>query len=76
MVVSGSVLHEGQIGDLASLKQCRYTWRGAWLVCNWARMLAWCLVSFVAIFMKFDIGDLGSKWDDLSYLDDVQNSFS
>ena len=76
MVVSGSVPQEGQIGDLASWKWCRYAWRGVWLMCNWARMLTWCLVSFVAIFMKFDIGDLGLKQDDLSYLGDVWNSFS
>ena len=62
MVVSGSVPQAGQIGNSASWKQCRYAWRGVWLVRNWARMLAWHLVSFVAIFMKFDIGDLGSKW--------------
>src|SRR6266700_3440513 len=41
-----------------------------------AKMLAWHLGSFVAIFMKLDAGDLGSNLDDLSYLGDLRKSFS
>ena len=76
VVVSGSVPHEGQTGDSASLKRYRYAWRGAWLERNWAKTLAWRLVSFVAIFIKLDTGVLGSNLDALSYLGDVRNSFS